>query len=140
MTKKHNWRDVVKSSLSGKQFETVEIVFYDIIVEIFDGLLFNTQSRCLRHLNLNFRENKYFNDESLSFLSAIKLPTLQSVKVNVSATKCSRIAASLLFFDFSYVPSVELTVGASESQSSSSPVQTLKYLKSEHFIEIDFSV
>lgn len=41
MTKKHNWRDLVKNALTGEQYEEINLSFYDVIVEIYDGLIFN---------------------------------------------------------------------------------------------------
>lgn len=84
-------------------------------------------------MSFDFSENKYFNDDSLMFLSAIKLPNLEVVKINLCSTPCSRIGANFLLFDFNQVNSVEVQVG--DMQSS----KKLCYSRKDKFIEIDFS-
>ncbi|EAR89563.1 hypothetical protein TTHERM_00160780 (macronuclear) [Tetrahymena thermophila SB210] len=132
-TKKHNWRDLLRSYLQQTQYVEIHLSFHDIIVEIYDGLIFNNQMRCLKYLNLNFKENKYFNDQSLLFLSAIKLSQLERVKINLVSTNCSRIGANFLLFDFNYVPHVEIIVGDISHE------KVHRYTHEEKYIAIDFS-
>ncbi|KAL4470281.1 hypothetical protein ABPG74_011892 [Tetrahymena malaccensis] len=132
-TKKHNWRDLLRSYLQQTQYAEIHLSFHDIIVEIYDGLIFNNQMRCLKYMNLNFKENKYFNDQSLLFLSAIKLSSLERVRINLVSTNCSKIGANFLLFDFNYVPHVEIIVGDISHE------KVHRYTHQDKYIAIDFS-
>ncbi|KAL4502378.1 hypothetical protein ABPG72_011965 [Tetrahymena utriculariae] len=132
-TKKHNWRDLLRSYLQQTQYVEIHLSFHDIIVEIYDGLIFNNQMRSLKYLHLNFKENKYFNDQSLLFLSAIKLSQLERVRINLVSTNCSKIGANFLLFDFNYVPHVEIIVGDISHEKAH------RYTHQEKYIAIDFS-